>query len=300
MPTTGLLYPGANPTVSGNKITVERFVKSPSQVYRVLNDLTRERFVADFIFAKGDAQGGAVLYDQVTESDLYSSRDPIEIAPGAEFPMVTDLEGDPKVAAVTKRGAAFPLTYEAVRRDSRDVLNRGLVKLRNSSIKKHDAVAIAALLAAPTRTAAATDDWPSADAEEVFTDLFGAVSSVEEADLGYTIDTIILNPARALDLLKKKDIRDALPRENVAVNPITSGRLYGLCGIPNWIITNRMDADKALLLQRGVAGSIRDEVPFYTRTVDQQERERYLIMAGRVSVPIVTDPLAVFKITGLV
>lgn len=299
MTTTGLLYPGAPPSVSGNQITVERFVKSPSQVYRVLSDLTKERFIADFIFNSGDAQGGAVLYDQVTENDLYASDDPREIAPGAEFPMVSDEQGDPKVAAVTKRGSAFPLTYEAVRRDQRDVLQRGLIKLRNSSIKKHDAIAVQALLDAPTRTGGATAAWSGATGDQVFADLFGAVSSVEEADLGYNIDTVLINPARVLDLLKKKDIRDALPRENTSVNPITSGRLYGLIGIPNWIVSNRVPTDHVLLLTRGIAGSVRDEVPFYTRSVDQEERERYLIMAGRVSVPIVTDPLAVFDLTGV-
>lgn len=301
MPTEGLLYPGATPTVAGNKITVERFVKSPSQVFRVLSDLTKERFIADFIFAGGDAQGGAVLYDEVAENDLYASKDPSEIAPGDEFPLVTDTQGDPKVAAVTKRGAAFPLTYEAVRRDQRDVLGRGLIKLRNTSVRKHDLVAMQALhgnaVINASRSAAATGGgWHQAGAD-VFADLFGAVSAVEQADLGYVVDTAICNPAEALKLLKRKDIRDALPRENTAINPIVSGKLAGLCGINNWIVTNRQTAGVVHLMQRQVAGSIRDEVPFYSRTINEEKRERYLIMAGRVSVPIVTDPLAVFKIT---
>lgn len=298
MPTQGLLYPGANPQVVGNKITVERFVKSPSQVFRVLSDLTKERFVADFIFSSGDAQGGAVLYDEVTENDLYASDDPREIAPGDEFPLVQDSQGDPKVAAVTKRGSAFPLTYEAVRRDQRDTLNRGLIKLRNSSVKKHDTVTMAKLHAANTRSGNAAAEWddPAAD---VFSDLFTGVNAVEESDLGYQIDTAIVNPAHVLALLKRKDVRDALPKENTAINPITSGKLTGLCGIPNWIVTNRQLRSTVTLLTRGVAGSIRDEVPFYSRTVDEETRERYLIMAGRVSVPIVTDPLAVYELEGV-
>lgn len=299
MPTQGLLYPGANPTVAGNKITVERFVKSPSQVFRVLSDLTKERFVADFIFANGDAQGGAVIFDEITENDLYASDDPKPIAPGDEFPLVQDSQSDPKVAAVTKRGSAFPLTYEAVRRDQRDVLNRGLIKLRNSSVKKHDALAVAALLAANTRTVAASATFAAGTGDQVVADLFTGVNSVEEADLGYMVDTVLINPARVLDLLKKATIRDMLPRENVAINPITSGRLAKLCGIENWIVSNRVPTTSVLLLTRKIAGSVRDEVPFYSRTVDQEERERYLIMAGRVSVPIVTDPLAVCEITGV-
>lgn len=303
MPTEGLLYPGANPTVVGNKITVERFVKSPSQVYRVLSDLTKERFVADFIFSGGDAQGGAVLFDEVTENDLYASGgpnagDPTEIAPGDEFPLVSDSQGDPKVAAVTKRGSAFPLTYESVRRDARDVLNRGLVKLRNSSVRKHDTIAMQALLThANVRTAPAVAGWGTAT-PDVPADFFGGISAVEEADLGYVVDTAVIHSQEVLKLMKRKDIRDMLPRENVTLNPIVSGRLTGLFGVPNWIVTNRQTPGTVLLLQRQIAGSIRDEVPFYSRVVDEEKRERYLIMAGRVSVPIVTDPLAVFKLTG--
>lgn len=299
MPTEGLLYPGVGPTVTGNKITVERFVKSPTQVYRVLSDLTKERFIADFIFAGGGAEGGAVIYDEISENDLYADRDPQEIAPGDEWPLVGDSQGDPKVAAVSKRGAAFPLTYDAVRRDQRDVLNRGLIKLRNTSVRKHDTIAMQALLTnATVRTAGAALPWTNTGAD-VFADLFSGVSSVEQADLGYAIDTAIINPAQALALLKRKDVRDALPRENVAKNPILSANIAGLCNIPNWIVTNRMTAGTAVLLQRQIAGSVRDEVPFYSRTVNQEDRERYLIMAGRISVAIVTDPLAVFKLTGL-
>jgi hypothetical protein len=299
MPTSGLLYPGAAPQVSGNQITVERFVKNPSQVQRVLSDLTKERFVADFIFSRGDAQGGAVVYDQISENDLYADREPTEIAPGDEFPLVGDIQGDQLVAATTKRGSAFELTYEAVRRDQRDVLNRGLIKLRNSSVKKHDEVAMAALDGAPTRTAAAGAAWSGATGDQVLADIFGAVYSVEEADLGYTIDTVIINPAQVLNLLKKATIRDMLPRENPAINPVLSGRLANLAGIQNWIVTNRVASNKVFLLTSKIAGSIRDEVPFYSRTVDEPQRERYLIMAGRVSVPIITDPLAVFKLTGV-
>lgn len=298
MPTQGLLYPGANPSVVGNKITVERFVKSPSQVFRVLSDLTKERFVGDFIFSGGDAQGGAVLYDQVTENDLYASDTPHEIAPGDEFPLVQDTQGDPKVAAVSKRGSAFPLTYEAVRRDQRDTLNRGLIKLRNSSVKKHDLISMAALHAAPTRTGNAAAVWSDAVNADIPGDFFTGVYTVEEADLGYSVDTAILNPAEVLKMLKRKDIRDMLPRENTSINPITSGRLTGLFGIPNWLVTNRQTAGHVDLLARQIAGSVRDEVPFYSRTLNQEDRERYLIMAGRVSVPIVTDPLAVYQLAG--
>ncbi len=305
MPTEAPQYPGANPTVAGNKITVERFVKSPSTVFKVLSDLSKERYIADFIFASGDAQGGAVLYDETEENDLYAEGganggDPSIIAPGDEFPIVGDSQGDPRVAAVTKRGSAFPLTYEAVRRDQRDVLGRGLIKLRNSSIRKHDTVAVQALSTHPrVRTATAAEAWSGSTEGSLFADVFGAKYAVEQADLGYIVDTAILNPQDALKMIKRKDVREALPRENATLNPILSGELAGLCGVDNWMVTNRATAGVVTFLQSKVAGSQRDEVPFYTRTVNQEVRERWLLMAGRVGVPIVTDPLAVIQLRGV-
>lgn len=299
MPTKGLEYPGVVPSVNGNQITLERFVKEPSKVYRVLSDLSKERFVSDFIFASGDAQGGAVLYDEIAANDLYASKDPSPIAPGEEFPLVEDTDKDPLTAAVTKRGAAFPLTYEAVRRDQRDVMQRGLIKLSNTSIRKHDSIAMTAIHGHPRiQRSAAAAAWSNV-AADVFADMFTVQTAVEALDLGYIVDTAIAHPNEVLKLLKRKDVRDALPRENTSLNPIVSGRLAGLCGINNWIVTNRQTAGTVTFLQSKVAGSIRDEVPFYSRVVDQQDKERYLIMAGRVSVPIITDPLAVYDLTGL-
>lgn len=294
----GTLYPPAPPAVNGGLISVEQFLRNPSRVQRVVNDLSRERFIADRIFSSGDAQGGAVIYDQVSASELYTSRDVQGIAPASEFPIVDAGEGAPKVAAVTKWGGAAVLSYEAVRRDNRDVLNRQLTKLRNTIIRKVDTVAIAVLNAAPINGAGGTD-WDDAGAGDPIGDLAVARSEIDDADLGYTADTVIINPAQMVALIRRKDVRDALPRENMAANPIANGQLSGFMGYRSWYVTNRVPAGTAFVLAAGVAGSIRDELALYSRVIDQPERERYLVQAARVTVPVVTDPLAVYKLTGL-
>ena len=100
----GTTYPPAPPTIDGQgRITVEQFLKTPSRVQRVIADLTRERFLAERIFGSGDAQGGAVIYDQLTGSDnLYTERDVQAIEPGSEFPLTDVGELAPKVAAVSR------------------------------------------------------------------------------------------------------------------------------------------------------------------------------------------------------
>lgn len=294
---TGTTYPPGAPSVNGNQITVEQFLKTPSRVTRVINDLTRQRFIAERIFASGDAVGGAVIYDQVTASELYTDRDVQAIEAGSEFPIVTSGETAPKVAAVTKWGGAAVLTYEAVRRDARDILNRELTKLRNTIVRKVDTVAIAALDAAPINADTGTD-WSDGTNGDPILDLAQGRSVIDDADLGYVADTILINPAQMVDLIGRKDVREALPREALSGNPIANGQLNGFMGY-TWYVTNRVAAGTAYILASTMAGSLRDELPLYSRVIDQQERERWLVQAARVTVPIVTDPKAVLKLTGL-
>lgn len=295
----GTTYPPAPPTIDGQgRITVEQFLKTPTRVQRTIADLTAQRFLAERIFGSGNADGGAVIYDQLTGSDnLYTERDVQAIEPGSEFPLTDVGELMPKVAAVSKWGGAGIVTYEAARRDARDVLNRKLTRIRNTIVRKVDTVAIAALNAAPTGGAVGTD-WSNTTTRDAIGDIARATNTIDNLDLGYMADTVLINPTQELELFMDKSIRDALPKESNTDNPIASGRINGLMGL-TWYASNRVPLGTAYVLASTQAGSLHDEVPLYSRVVDQPERERYLIQAARVTVPVVTDPLAVYKLTGL-
>jgi hypothetical protein len=296
--TTESMYPPAAPSITGNTISLDLFLRSPARVRRVLENLSSQRFIADRIFAAGNADGGAVIYDRVTEQDLYTDRDTMEITPGSEFPTVGASAPEPEVARVVKRGGQVQVTYEAVRRDDRDVVRRALTKLSNTLIKQHDQIAVNALIAdADVLTDAASDEFNDTNGDP-YGDILTAVNEVEQADLGYAVDTVLLNPQERLTIMLNSDIRQALPRENTAVNPLLSGQLAGLCGIPNWVVSNRVPAGSMIFLNSGIVGSMRDEVGLYTRTIDKQETETWLIQAARVSVPVITDPKAAFVLTG--
>lgn len=295
----GTTYPPAPPTIDGQgRITVEQYLKTPTRVQRTIADLTAQRYIAERIFGTGSADGGAVIYDQLTGSDnLYTERDVQAIEPGSEFPLTDVGELTPKVAAVAKWGGAGIITYEQSRRDNRDVLNRKLTRIRNTIVRKVDTVAIAALNAAPINTATGTD-WSDVATRDAVGDIAKATNKIDNLDLGYVADTVLINPTQELELFLDKDLRAALPRENATTNPIASGRINGLMGL-TWYATNRVPVGTAYVLASTQAGSLHDELPLYSRVVDQPERERYLIQAARVTVPVVTDPLAVYRLTGL-
>lgn len=295
----GTTYPPAPPTIDGQgRITVEQFLKTPTRVQRVIADLTKERFLAERIFGSGSADGGSVVYDQLAGQDnLYTERDVQAITPGSEFPLTDVGELAPKVAAVTKWGGAGIITYEESRRDARDVLNRKLIRLRNTIVRKVDTVAIAALDAAPIGGTTGTD-WSNPTTGDPIGDVAKATNHIDNLDLGYVADSVLINPTQELEMFLNEDIRAALPRETVAANPIASGRLGQFMGL-TWYASNRVPAGSAYVLASGTVGSLHDELPLYSRVVDQPERERYLIQAARVTVPVVTDPLGVYKLTGL-
>lgn len=289
-------FPPPPPTVSGTTISVSAFLNSPPRVSRAVEDLTLSRFVADVIFSQGpQAVGGSVIYDQLTADDVFLTGDVQTIAPGAEFPILSSRDVAPLVAVAAKYGAEVFLTDEEVRRDRRDVLRRELAKLRNTIVRKVDTVAMAALNAAPLLTATASGSWQAA-ATDIIADVVTAINAVNNTDLGYVVDTALINPREELALLKDKDIRDALPREQDA-GLIRTGNLGRLMGV-DFITTNRVPAGTVYFMQRGTIGSISDEVPLYARPIADERRERVFIHGGRVAVPFVTDPKAGLRLTG--
>jgi hypothetical protein len=294
------MYPPPPPTVSGNTISIYEWLAQPARVQRTITDLTAERFVADRVLAPGPrATGGAVIFDQVLASELYAARDIQAIEPGSEFPIVTTTEAAPLVARTIKWGGAGIITYEQRDRDDRDQLARTLTRIRNTIVKKVDAVAIASLLAAPHLTQAASGTWTSGTAA-IFKDVATAVVAVDKLDMGYTITDALISPTTELNMITNDKLMGQLPREsnNRITSPIASIRMQGLLGL-TWYPTNRVADDDVILVAGRTVGSISDEKPLYSRVVDQPAQERVLVMAARLTVPFITDPKACVRIQGV-
>lgn len=288
--------PPAPPVIAGTNITVSLFLNSPPRVQRAIRDMTLQRFVADVVFSQGPtATGGAVIHDQITGPDYYMGGDVQEIEPGGEYPLLTSPEVAPLVAIARKYGGEVMLTDEQVRRNNLGVLARETVRLRNTIVRKVDTVAMAALRAAALTAQVASGDWSTA-ATDIIADLVTASGTIGALDMGYVADTVLINPAQEMDLLKDKDIRDALPRErdNSIIRTGNLGRLLGL----DFIVTNRVLPGEVFVLQRKTIGGISDEVPLYARPIPDDRRDRVFIHGGRVVTPYVTDPKAGVRITG--
>lgn len=294
------MYPPLAPSVAGTKITVEQYLRDVPRLTKVITELANERFITGRLFAPGPAAlGGAVIFDQVAASELYAARDIQAIEPGSEFPIVTTTESAPLVARTVKWGGAGIITYEDRDRDRRDVLNRTLTRIRNTIVRKVDAVGVAALQLAPIGQQLASGSWGISSAA-IMKDVATGITGVDRLDMGYGITSALISPLTHLNITTNDKLLSQLPRESS--NPITSTlasrQLRGVLGL-TWYVSNRVSDDEVFLFDGQNAGSISDEKPMYSRVVDQPAQERLLVMAARLTVPFVTDPKSVVRLRGV-
>lgn len=292
-------YPYAAPTVSGSQVTVEQMLQQPTRITRYLSDIQLRGLVASRIFSSPTGvSGGAVIYDQLTLNDLFSTRDVQNVEPGAEFPIITSDNPTPQVASVEKYGGKFFVTDEARDRNDGGVIQREGRKLINTIMRKTDQKAIAVLdasIAANSGTQVVTGvnwnsvvtngssasnatAWPAADLSKV-------QLLADTQELGVEFNLWIVNPAQKaqFDLVYGSGASDVLAS-------------YGV----DMVASNRVAAGTAYVVEGGQVGEIRVEKPLSTETWrDAHGRQRTWVQSDMRPVMYVTNPFSVVKVTGL-
>lgn len=299
MPTVNnVSYPYAQPAVSGSNITVSTMLAQPTRITRYLSDLPMRNFISGMIFANtGGVSGGGVIYDQLTLNDLFSTRDVQNVEPGAEFPIVTSENAEPKFAPVEKYGGKFFVTDEARDRNDQGVIQREGRKLINTIARKTDQKAIAALdasIAAMSATQVITGNnwnnvvtggtstsnatlWPAADFSKI-------QLKADQTELGAAPDLWIVNPAQ-------------LAQFNLVYGP-AAGQVLAAFNV-RMVASNRVAAGTAYVVEAGQVGEIRVEKPLSTETWREQTTQRTWVQSDIRPVIFITNPYSVFKVTGL-
>ena len=303
MPTQIVPQQGAQ--VIDGMITVGRFLQEPTQINRAIEIDTADRFLSDHLYTQTPAAGGAVAYDRNVNPQSYGfmsdadGRDVEAIDAGAEFPFLTSEEGEARVAHVQKYGGSARFSRENIRRDQRDVLGRNLRLLSNTVIRKTDRIAVQTLVNDPDLgTLDVTVPWTDADADPVY-DLLSALSQINDTDFGYTATTVLINRAQVLALLGRRDVRDQLPRESAALSPVLNPQLGNLLGV-NWVVTEAVPAGTLYVTDRNTLGALADEEGgVQTDTYEEKATQSTIVQAWRTVVPVITDPKAAVRVTGL-
>lgn len=309
-----MTYPNGpgRPVVSGvGDMSIDEFLKDPSRIQRTIDAIPGQYFIADYLLRQGEAKAGTVVYDQLTDLDLYvntdDNRQPGVVQPGDEFSAVGLDDGKPNVALVAKIGAYFTVTDEQGRRDRRDVVRRGIRRVSNTIRQIENAKAVTAITDDSVVSSTCTTDINSTSTKwdatsgtpDPIADIRAAIAEIDYNDLGYDTDTALIHPD-VLSVLQGNDaVNKLLPRETPELNPILSKELAGLCGL-NWIVNKRVPRTTVLFTQRQMVGELASEIPPFTEVIDERARQRQRVQSGRVSVPVVTDPHAVQVLTNVI
>lgn len=303
-------HPFALPTVDGYEISVDTYLKQPTRITKMLEDLTLQRFISEYIFSKGGKpSGGAVIYDEITANDLYMNQDVSEVEASGEFPRLDGARLAPKIARVHLYGGEVEISDRARIRNDQRAFARDITRLSNTLVRKINERAVAALeLALTVHTAQATtmgalslDGWGTvAAAAGRQTGLGGAFATLDLPDalfsavqlqadtqeLGVEYNTLLLNPVDANNLRRSygglKGLTEVLGEaglEMVKSNRVTSGTCY-------------------FLAKQQVGGMVLEE-GMTTKTYREDRHQREVVQSYVVPGFYIDNPTAVMKVTGL-
>lgn len=290
-----ITYPPAAPTISGDVLTINRFLQSPVYLQRALRTLAMNRFIADSLLqGRPGVSGGALLFEQ--SETIFADRIPEAIEPGAEYPLSTISTGVGILAAVTKWGLDTIVTDEAIMRMGFNPVDRALTKLVNSIVKQVDTVAMTAIRTAAVTTAAAAGTWDTSTT--LVREITSAVATIRALNQGYDPDTLVVSDARGGFLTGNDKLLGLLPRES-RDTPIFSGYLTRILNLDVLVTPNLPVATEAWILDRKVLGGMAEEIPLTSKSIREDTLDRWRLRAKRVVVPFIQEPGAIVRITGV-
>ncbi len=296
-------YPVKHPEGTLTTEQLHLLLSSPSRIALRVADISTMRFIADFLLqGRFDATGGGVFYE--TGEDAFAG-DPQMVAPAGEYPKTILFEGDTVAAATKKWGIETDITDEKVARQGISYVNKSLVRVSNSIIRRVDGIAMAVIAAKVTSTFTSPETWTTAGR------MVRAITAIRNtrADLGLGIDlnTVVLTPTQYATVVGILIDDKALPRE--AGNPAISGQIpVDALGL-TWATTPHYTGANPLLVDREQLGGMADELlnsPDYAASgqanIDIHTRregnDTRIVRGRRVTVPVVTDPLAGVQLVG--
>lgn len=303
----GVLYP-STPTLSGDKVIAERFMKTPTLIQRRVDEMAAQTFLADFLFTGRELSNGSVVYE--VADGIFLAGKPEVVNPGAEYSRVLPTSGAAALATVRKRGIDVPVVDEKIGRSGMNEPERAMRQLVSTVRREVDDSAVIAAATAVTQTQAAKATWTDVAGRRAWLDVELAKAKIKSHRMGYEADTVLvrsdLYPYLAESLLA------ALPREGsdstlrTGTLPSLNGLTYAPADFPAGSGVDVMVVDRSVfgslvfeeIPSPEYSGSSRTGIETWTRR-DPDANDQWLIRGRRVVVPIVQEPLAAVELTGV-
>lgn len=303
-------YPPAAPTYSDPNLTASRFLRNPEFVARRIQTLADQRYVGSRLLpGRQETTGGAVGYEQV--DSIFTGVDPEVVAPGSEYTMTPIADGPAGLAKVVKSGKDSLVTDEAIKRRNMDPVEKGLRKLANTAGKAIDAGVISTIASAVTNSNPAAAVWTGSSAK-ILQDILLAVADVRALNYGYEPNVLLVDDATWAYMASDTVVSAAMARED-RTNTIYSGRFERLAGLevvhtsianmPGGVGTAAWVLDTTQLgfiATEDLGGGYQQAGDLIqTKVMRVDENDAWRLRARANFAPVVTDPGAGIKITGV-
>jgi hypothetical protein len=301
-------FPAGAPTLSGDTLSISRFLANPAFLQRRLRTFRDLRFVSDQLLTQRfRSQGGAVLYE-LGESQ-FTDRPVESVPPGSAYPYADTANGTAAIVAIQKWGQKVLLTEEEILRNSYQgaAVDRKLRKVVNSVIKQVDTITMSAIASAVTQTFDVTAGggaaWTAAS-PTFLRDVLRAKAVIVKLNQGYLPDTLALNDTQYAYLMSDERFTNAMSRERTD-NPVYTGeveKIGGLAIVVSPSITTPIVLDSTQL------GGMADEtaaMPGYAvadlgvqvKSIAHESNDSWDLQGRRKTVPVVQEPASAIEIT---
>ena len=192
-----------------------------------------------------------------------------------------------------------------------DPVQKGLLKLANSAGRVIDAAVVSVVASGITQTRAAGALWTSAT-PVILRDILRAVADVRALNLGYEPDVLLVDDEVWAYMASDTVISAAMARETAA-NPVSTGRFATLAGLevvptsaanmPGGVGTAAFVLDTSQLgfiATEDLGGGYQQAGELVqSKVMRLEDRDAWRLRARANFIPVVTDPGAGFKITGV-
>jgi hypothetical protein len=299
-------FPPASPTISGDYLTVSRFLNTPTLVARRMRTLAEQRLISTSILTgRETVSGGAISFEQ--NEGLFTDRPVEAVSPGGEYPITTVGDGSAQLAKVVKWGQDTFVTDESAKRKAMSAVDKALLKLINTAAKNVDTVALAAIASSVTQTQAAAAAWSAATGVQMLRDVLKAKAALAALNQGYEADTMVIDDLTWALIASDQTLISTIARETQS-NAVVTGNFDVLAGL-RIMRTPNLPAAGAWILDSSQLGGIAtedlggnyDKVDgiLESKSMRDDDNDQWRLRARAVAVPYINEPNAAIRITGI-
>jgi hypothetical protein len=292
---------------SGPRITINEFLKDPLLIRELVLRMTSQGFIADSLLRNaGQNAAGVVKYRE--SSPIYANTDAQTRAEFAEVPIAETSEGEPKMALVEERALGIVVSDEMRRRMSIDPVQRQLIRVRNTMFRSWDRTFFDLVFDHPgVQHLAVTTPWTS-ETTTARQDILAAIELVEsagpdgidDAEFDFEPDTLVIGTASRTDLIGNEKFNQVYQGDLASENLLYRGKLPRQIMGLDVLVSRRVRAGKALVMQRNICGFISDELPLDVTPLYRDEpRKMSRADVQRASAVGLDQPKAIVVLDGV-